>query len=125
MHEAMIAENIIETVLAQTKTKTGKVTRIVVSCGQINAVNDESLQFAFEVASVDTICKGAELKIKHIPLKGDCRNCGSKFEFDLYNPQCPKCGKSDFSLGEDAPLLLEEIEFEELSHQDTKARRKI
>lgn len=120
MHEAMIAENILETVLAQTKNKTGKVTRIVISCGQINAINDEALQFAFEVASADTICKGAELKIKHIPLKGICGSCGSKFEFDLYNPQCPKCGKSDFSIGEDAPLLLEEIEFEACPSQARK-----
>jgi hydrogenase nickel incorporation protein HypA/HybF len=113
MHEAMIAENILETVLAQTKNKTGKVTRIIISYGQINAINDEALQFAFEVAAADTICKGAKLKIKHIPLKGICRSCGSEFEFDLYDPKCSKCGKSDFSIGEDAPLLLEEIEFEE------------
>ncbi len=117
MHEAMVAENIIQTVLAQTKNKTGpsgagKVTRIVISCGQINAINDEAMQFAFDVAAADTICKGAKLKIKHIPLKGVCRSCKNEFEFDLYSPQCPKCGKSDFSLGEDAPLLLEEIEFE-------------
>ena len=116
MHEAMVAENILETVLAQTKSRAvgaGRVVRVVISCGQINALNDEAMKFAFEVAAAGTKCEGAKLKIKHIPLKGICRNCGSKFEFDLYNPQCPKCGKSDFSIGEDAPLLLEEIEFEE------------
>lgn len=113
MHEAMIAENILETILAQTKNKAGKVMRITISCGQMNALNDEAMQFAFEVAATNTICNGAKLKIKHIPLKGICRNCGNEFEFDLYDPKCPKCGKSDFSIGEDAPLLLEEIEFEE------------
>lgn len=113
MHESMIAQNIIDTVLAQTKTKTGKVTAITISCGQINAINDEAMRFAFDIAAADTICKGAKLKIKHIPLKAVCRNCKNEFEFDLYNPQCSKCGKSDFALGQDAPLLLEEIEFEE------------
>jgi hydrogenase nickel incorporation protein HypA/HybF len=113
MHEAMVAENILETILAQTKNKKGWVTRIAISCGQINALNDEAMQFAFEAAAAGTICQGAKLEIKHIPLKSLCRNCGSEFEFDLYNPQCPKCGKSDFSIGDDAALLLEEIEFEE------------
>jgi hydrogenase nickel incorporation protein HypA/HybF len=113
MHEAMIAENTLETILAQTKKRPGRVVRVVISCGQMNALNDEAMQFAFEAAATGTICQNAKLEIKHIPLKGVCKRCGSKFEFDLYNPQCPKCGKSDFSIGDDAPLLLEEIEFEE------------
>ncbi len=118
MHEAMIAENILETIFAQTKKKggplgAGRVVRAVISCGQINAVNDEAMQFAFEAAAAGTICQGAKLEIKHVPLKGLCKGCGNEFEFDLYNPHCPKCSKSDFSIGEDAPLLLEEIEFEE------------
>jgi hydrogenase nickel incorporation protein HypA/HybF len=113
MHEAMVTENILRTILAQTKKKTGRVTRVVISCGQISALNDEAMQFAFEAVAAGTICQGAKLEIKHIPLKGVCRNCSNEFELDLYNPQCPKCGKSDFSIGDDAPLLLEEIEFEE------------
>jgi hydrogenase nickel incorporation protein HypA/HybF len=113
MHEAMIAENVLETILAQTKKRAGKVVRAVISCGQINALNDEAMKFAFEVAAAGTKCEGAKLKIKHIPLKCVCKDCGSKFEFDLYDPKCSKCGKSDFSIGDDAPLLLEEIELME------------
>jgi len=113
MHEAMVAENILETVLAQTKSRVGKVIRVVISCGQINALNDEAMQFAFEAAAAGTICQGAQLQIRHIPLKGLCKVCDREFELDLYDPKCPKCGKSDFSIGEDASLLLEEIEFEE------------
>jgi hydrogenase nickel incorporation protein HypA/HybF len=113
MHEAAIAENTIEAILAQAPKKGGRVIRVVISCGQINAINDEAMKFAFEAAADGTICKGAKLKIKHIPLKAACKSCHKKFNFDLYEPQCPKCGKSDFSLGDDAPLLLEEIEFEE------------
>lgn len=113
MHEAMVAENIVESILEQVPKKSGKVVRVVISCGQINALNDEAMEFAFEAASEGTICKGAKLKIKHIPLKAVCNNCHKKFNYDLYDPQCPKCGKSDVAIGEDAPLLLQEIEFEE------------
>jgi hydrogenase nickel incorporation protein HypA/HybF len=120
MHEAMIAENILQTILAQTQKRHGKVIRVAISCGQMNVLNDEAMRFAFEAAAAGTICEGAKLKIKHIPLKGICRNCGSEFEFDLYDPKCPKCGKSDFSIGEDAPLLLEVIEFEACPPQARK-----
>jgi hydrogenase nickel incorporation protein HypA/HybF len=113
MHEAMVAENIIESILSQVPKKNGRVVRVVISCGQINAINDEAMEFAFDMAAEGTICKGAKLKIKHIPLKATCENCGKKFNYDLYDPCCPKCGKSDIKIGEDAPLLLEEIEFEE------------
>jgi hydrogenase nickel incorporation protein HypA/HybF len=112
MHEAMVAENVLETVLAQTESRAGKVIRVAISCGQINALNDEAMQFAFEAAATGTICHGAKLEIRHIPLKGVCKVCGSEFELDLYDPKCSKCGKSDFSIGDDSPLLLEEIEFE-------------
>ena len=112
MHEMMVAENIVETILAQVQKKSGNVTRVVISCGQINAINDEALKFAFEAIAAGTICQGAKLKIKHIPLKAVCNSCHKKFNFDLYEPQCPKCGKSDFLIGDDVPLILEEIEFE-------------
>jgi hydrogenase nickel incorporation protein HypA/HybF len=113
MHEAMVAENILDSILSQVPKKKGKVVRIVISCGVINALNDEAMKFAFESIAQGTICEGAKLKIKHIPLKASCNDCHKKFNYDLYSPQCPKCGKSDIKLGEDAPLLLEEIEFED------------
>ena len=113
MHEAFVAENIVEAVLAQVQKKKGKVIRVVISCGQMNPINDEAMEFAFAAAVEGTICEGAEIKVKHIPLKAVCKSCRGKFDFDLYEPQCPKCGKSDFTIGDDAPLLLEEIEFEE------------
>ncbi len=113
MHEAAVAQNILDAIISQLTGRVGKVIGVVISCGQMNMLNDEAMQFAFQAAAEDTICRGTKLEIKHIPLKGICRSCGSEFEFDLYDPNCPKCGKSDFSIGDDAPLLLEEIEFEE------------
>jgi hydrogenase nickel incorporation protein HypA/HybF len=116
MHEAMVAENIIDSILSQIPNKKGRVVSVVISCGQMNAINDEAMEFAFDAAAEGTICKGAKLKIRHIPLRAVCKDCHKKFNYDLYSPCCPKCGKSDIKIGEDAPLLLEEIEFE----QDTK-----
>ena len=113
MHEAMVAENILNTILNEAQKQNGKPVKAVISCGQINAVNDDAMQFAFEAATTGTICKTMKLEIKHLPLKANCRQCKTEFNLDLYSPTCPKCGKSDFAIGDDPPLLLEEIEFEE------------
>jgi len=113
MHEAAVAENLMQSIIAASAGHSGKVVRVVISCGQINAINDEAMQFAFAAAAEDTICRDAVLEIKHIPLKSKCRKCQLEFNFDFYNPHCPDCGESNLSIGEDAPLLLEEIEFKE------------
>lgn len=113
MHEAMVAENVLESILETANTQKGKPVRAVVSCGQINAINDEAMDFAFEAAAAGTICEELKLEVRHLPLKATCRLCGCEFEFDLYDPQCSRCGESDFAIGDDAPLLLEEIEFVE------------
>ena len=112
MHEAMVAENVLNSILETAKTQEGKPVRAVISCGQINAINDEVMEFAFEAAAAGTICEGMKLEVKHMLLKATCRLCDCEFEFDLYDPQCSKCGESDFAIGDDAPLLLEEIEFD-------------
>lgn len=85
----------------------------IISCGQFNALNDEVMTFAFETAAAGTVCEGMVLKIKHIPLQATCNQCSLTFEFDIYNPHCPQCDCEDYGFLPDAPLLLEEIEFEE------------
>ncbi|MFA6187046.1 MAG: hydrogenase maturation nickel metallochaperone HypA [Phycisphaerae bacterium] len=114
MHEAAVAENLLQSIIAASAEHSDKkIVRIVMSCGQINAINDEAMKFAFEAVAEDTICQGAILEIKHIPLKSQCRRCKLEFDFDFYSPHCSDCGSTDIAIGADAPLLLEEIEFEE------------
>ncbi|MCD4832144.1 MAG: hydrogenase maturation nickel metallochaperone HypA [Anaerohalosphaeraceae bacterium] len=112
MHEAMVAENILESILDAAKTQQGRPVRALMSCGQINAINDEAMEFAFEAAAMETICEGMKLEVKHLLMKALCRKCNCDFDFDLRSPICPECGESDFAIGDDPPLLLEEIEFE-------------
>ena len=52
------------------------------------------------------------LTIDHKPLKGLCKSCNQKFDVEFSSPKCQKCGGDDFELMPDAPLLLEEIEFQ-------------
>jgi len=113
MHETMIAQSIVETIAKEAEKTGAKPIAARISCGQLNPINDEVLNFAFEIAARDTVCHGMKLQIVHIPLKASCKSCGRTFEFDIYSPGCDVCGSSDFGIEPDAPLLLEEIEFED------------
>ena len=113
MHEVSVAESLIETITKEAKKINATPTAAVISCGQLNPINDDVMQFAFEVATKDTLCDGMTISVKHMPWGGLCRDCKHEFEFDIYSPKCPKCNSDKFDLKEDAPLLLEEIEFDE------------
>lgn len=113
MHEMTIAESILLTILQHAESMKTRPLRAAISCGQFNAVNDEAMQFAFEAAAAGTPAEGMKLEIKHIPLRAKCKACGALFDFDIYNPQCHSCKSMEFEFEPDAPLLLEEIDFEE------------
>ncbi len=113
MHEMMVAQSILSTISAEAIRLRVKPISAKISCGQLNPINDETLNFAFEVAAKDTVCEGMKLEVEHIALKAACKKCGKSFDFDIYSPTCPDCGSGEFEIAPDAPLLLEEIEFED------------
>jgi len=113
MHETMVARSILTEILAQAEQLGAKPISAKISCGQLNPINDEVLNFAFQVASEGSVCEQMKLEVIHIPLTATCKRCGKKFDFDIYSPACADCGSGEFEIGPDAPLLLEEIEFED------------
>jgi len=112
MHETMVAQSLLATISDEAAKQNAKPIGAKISCGTLNAVNDEVLYFAFEAIAKGTNCEGMKLEIEHKPIRGRCKNCNEIFEFELCRPNCPKCGSEQFDLLADAPLLLEEIEFE-------------
>jgi len=112
MHETMVAESLLTTISAESIKQNAKPVSVKISCGTLNAINDEILCFAFEAIAKGTPCEGMKLEIEHKPIQGKCKNCDETFDFELYRPKCPECGGEEFDLLSDAPLMLEEIEFE-------------
>jgi hydrogenase nickel incorporation protein HypA/HybF len=112
MHETMVAQSLMEIILAEAVKQKAKPVSAKISCGTLNAINDEVLRFAFEAVTKDTSCEGVELHIKHIPIRAHCNDCGREFEVDLSNPECPTCKIGAFELLPDAPLIIEEISFQ-------------
>jgi hydrogenase nickel incorporation protein HypA/HybF len=112
MHETMVAESLLETISAEAAKQNATPVNARISCGMLNAINDEVLRFAFEAISKGTKCEGVKLHIEYKPMRGRCKSCNESFEIELSRPECPKCKSGDFELLADAPLLLEEIEFQ-------------
>lgn len=92
MHEAALAENIINIAL-KTAAENGakKNTAVGLKLGDMSGVEVEALNFSFDVLTRDTIAQGAALKINRVPIRAECNKCGKIFTVDRYNFFCPEC----------------------------------
>jgi hydrogenase nickel incorporation protein HypA/HybF len=113
MHETIVAQSLLTAISQEAAEHSARPIRAKISCGQLNAINDEVLSFAFEAIAKGTLCRGLELQIEHKAMQARCRGCGRTFEVELSNLNCPGCSSDDFELLPDAPLMLEHIEFQE------------
>jgi hydrogenase nickel incorporation protein HypA/HybF len=111
MHETMVAQSLLLMISAEAAKRSAKPISAKISCGVLNAVNDDVLCFAFDSIAKGTACEGMKLEIEHKQMQGRCKSCAEVFEVELSQPVCPKCGDEDFELQPDAALVLEEIEF--------------
>ena len=112
MHETSIAENMLRQINIEAEKQNARPIAVKISCGILNAINDEVLGFAFEAITKGTLCEGIKLAVEHKPLMAKCNKCNKNYEVEFSNPVCPVCQIEDFELLPDAPLILEEIEFQ-------------
>ena len=112
MHETAIAQGLLIAVEKEAKKQKAKPLSATMTCGSLNAVNDEVLQFAFDAICKGTICETMKLNIEHKPLQGQCAKCNEQFEFEISKPLCPHCGSESFKLLPGEPIMLQEIEFD-------------
>jgi hydrogenase nickel incorporation protein HypA/HybF len=115
MHEMMVADSLLRIILQQCQDREARAIGVKISCGQLNAINDDVLGFALEAIAKGTACEGIRLEVEHKPLQAECRHCGQVYghALDADLPRCPGCGGADFRLLPDSPLVLETIEFQE------------
>ena len=112
MHETAIAQGIFDAIEKEAEQQKAKPISAKITCGLLNAVNDEVLQFAFDAICKDTICESVELNIEHKPLRGKCKKCDEEFDIEISEPLCSGCGSGSFELLPDEPIMLQEIEFD-------------
>ena len=112
MHEASVAQELINVICQEARKQDARPVAAKISCGELNTLNDEVFTFAFEAIAQDTVCEGMTLTVEHKPLQARCHGCEGTFALDRTEMRCPQCNQEDFELLPDAPLVLEEIEFE-------------
>ena len=112
MHENAIAQGLFDTIEKEAKKQKAKPLSAKMTCGLLNAVNDEALRFAFNAIGKNTICEATTLEICHKPLQGQCKKCDKQFDIEISKPLCHHCGSDDFKLLPDEPIMLQEIEFD-------------
>ncbi|MBI5190194.1 MAG: hydrogenase maturation nickel metallochaperone HypA [Nitrospirae bacterium] len=114
MHEVSICESIID-ILKQQAAARGKarVTLVRLKIGEMAGVVEDSMRFAFEVVSKDTLAEGAELVIDLVPLMARCKACGADFPIEGYAFSCAVCGSPEIEVVSGRELMIDEIELEE------------
>ncbi|MHC4338387.1 MAG: hydrogenase/urease maturation nickel metallochaperone HypA, partial [Planctomycetota bacterium] len=64
MHETMVAESLLAAISAEAAKQNAKPLGAKISCGMLNALNDEILCFAFEAIAKGTACEGLKLEVE-------------------------------------------------------------
>lgn len=113
MHEAMVAQSLLAAISAEAAKVNAEPITAKVSCGQLYAINEQALQFAFQALARGTPCQDVTITVEQIPLQAKCKDCNKTFNAGIDSALCPDCGGNNFKLLPDAPMLLEEIEFQE------------
>jgi hydrogenase nickel incorporation protein HypA/HybF len=113
MHEASIAQNVIDSVLrlVEEGTVKGRLARVYLKVGKLTAVVPDNLQFMFGVLSEDGPLAGVKLEIEEIPIRARCAVCEAGFEMlEEIRLVCPKCGSTDTRFETGRELLIDAVE---------------
>lgn len=114
MHELAIADSIIKTVLEEAeRRKLGYIKKIAVRIGALTDIVPDALQFGFDAASADTELRQTILEINTIPVAGECKSCGKKFEVREHIFVCPACQSFNIETISGDELDIEYIEVDD------------
>jgi hydrogenase nickel incorporation protein HypA/HybF len=113
MHEIKIAEDLAGIVLeAAAEEKLHKVTGIKISFGQLVQIVPEIFEFAFRETVKDSIAQDALLEIEIIPVRMNCKECGTDFRVEDNIFKCIKCGSVDLEIINGKELFIKSLEGE-------------
>jgi len=115
MHEASIAQGILDTAVASLPGGKGRITRITVVAGAFTNVEGRCLEMYLSELSRGTAAEGAALEVKRPPASLVCRDCGTRAQYRNEGDLpvcCAVCGGSNRLEGGDE-LYVDSIEVDE------------
>ncbi len=113
MHEAHLAEDIVEVAVEEAGKQSAKrITRVRFKVGRKLQVVPEALEMGFRMAAEGTIAEDAALEVVQVPLVGRCRRCEARVEGDDPILVCESCGSTDVEILQGNEMLLEALDIE-------------
>ncbi len=92
MHELSIAMSIIDIATSYAKkAKAKKVTSVEIEIGTLSGIVFDSLKFALEMASRNTILEKTDFELISIQARAECKTCGTTFDMENFFVACPAC----------------------------------
>jgi hydrogenase nickel incorporation protein HypA/HybF len=110
VHEFSIAAGVVDVALAHCDGR--RVTVVNMRVGALRQVVPAMLATAFDLATRETDCEGAELQLELIPARLTCPTCTREWTTDEPNFRCDECG------GPAAVLAGSELEVESIEVAD-------
>jgi len=108
MHETSLVRSLLMQVADLLEKHNGEsVESIEVELGPLTGVEPILVQSAFAQLAPDYGMVSTLLQIREIPLKAQCRTCGSHFVIDHFRFQCTICSGADIQVlsGDEFRLL--------------------
>ena len=120
MHEFSIADDIVRNVLETAKKNRGKkVVSILLEIGELTHLSGEQVSFWIKELFRDTVAEGAEVNVKTIKPRIQCKGCGYKggmgpnqedsFRY-LISASCPKCNSFQINIEKGRECILRRIQ---------------
>ncbi len=120
MHEFSIADEIVRNVLETAKKNRGKkVVSILLEIGELTHLNGEQVSFWIKELFKDSMAEGAEVKVKTIKARIQCKGCGYKGgmgsdqedSLRYFIPaSCPGCNSFDIKIEKGRECILKKIQ---------------
>jgi len=110
MHEFTIAKNIVD-IAEEYARKKGKqkIIRVNLEIGELSGVILDTLNYALETCTENTLLKDAEFDIDNVPATGQCRDCGHGFPLAGPVSACPVCGSYLFDFRSGRELRIKSL----------------
>ena len=120
MHEFSIADEIVKNVLETAKKNKGKkVVSILLEIGELTHLNGEQVSFWINELFRDSVAEGAEVKVKTIKARIQCKDCGYKGGMGrdqedsfrhLIPASCPRCNSFQIKIEKGQECILRKIQ---------------
>ena len=97
---------------AATSAGASRILKLRLRLGSLSGVVEESLRFAFDVVSQETMAAGATLEIEQVPAAGWCATCQVEFECADFLNECPRCHNPSGELRRGRELEIAAVELD-------------